>query len=126
MVSALLSAQELGVDNNTTVIDLRRTNFKTVLASKQPVFVKFWASWCGPCRRMAPKYKNVSKLYVGKIVFSALNVDEEKEIANTYRVHSIPTTILFINGKEMDRISGGLGSDQLKYWANEIIRGRYK
>jgi thioredoxin len=124
VTSMLVGVQSLNA-GNSTVIDLNRKNFQQILSSKKPVLVKFWAAWCGPCRRMTPKYKKVSKSYVNKIIFTELNVDKQQAIASRYDIQSIPTTILFINGKEMDRFTGGLDTKQIEYWASEIVKGRY-
>jgi len=123
-VSLFLGMQSLSA-SSSTVIALNDKNFQQILSSKKPVFVKFWASWCGPCRRMAPKYKKVSRSYVDKIIFTELNVDQQQKLASRYHVRSIPTTILFMSGKEMDRFKGGLDTHQLEYWASEIVKGRY-
>ena len=124
VTSMLIGVHSLSA-SSSTVLDLTRKNFQRVVSSKKPVLVKFWASWCGPCRKMTPKFKKVSRSYVGKVVFAELNVDEQKAIASAYNVRSIPTTILFINGKEMDRVTGGLGTKQIEYWASEVVKGRY-
>jgi thioredoxin len=124
VASMLIGVQSLSAGNRT-VIDLTSKNFQKLTSGKKPVLVKFWASWCGPCRRMTPKFKKVSKSYVGKVVFAELNVDEQQSIARAYNVRSIPTTILFINGKEMDRVTGGLDTNQIEYWASEVVKGRY-
>jgi len=121
----LLFSQPLSARGSTVTV-LTKENFVQVMQEGKPVFVKFWASWCRPCREMAPKYAKVSRSYVGKVHFTEVNVDQQKEIANFYKVHTIPTTILFIDGKEMDRFTGGLSAEQIDYWANEIIKGRYK
>ncbi len=111
---------------SSTVLDLTQQNFIQTIHSKQPVLVKFWAPWCRPCREMSPRFAHVSKSFIGKVLFAELNVDEQQQIAGNYKVHSIPTTILFINGKEMDRFRGGLSREQIAYWAGEIVKGRYK
>ena len=111
---------------SSTVLDLTQQNFTQTIHGKQPVLVKFWAPWCRPCREMSPRFAHVSKSFVGKVLFAELNVDQQKQIAGNYRVHSIPTTILFINGEEMDRFRGGLSREQIAYWAGEIVKGRYK
>ena len=118
-------AQSLSA-KSSTVLDITQQNFTQTIHGKQPVLVKFWAPWCRPCREMSPRFAHVSKSFVGKVLFAELNVDEQKQIAATYQVRSIPTTILFINGKEMDRFTGGLSREQIAYWAGEIVKGRYK
>ena len=124
VTSMLIGVQSLSAGDRT-VINLTNKNFQEHISGEKPVLVKFWASWCGPCRRMTPKFKKVSKSYVGKVVFAELNVDEQQSIARAYNVRSIPTTILFINGKEMDRVTGGLDTNQIEYWASEVVKGRY-
>ncbi len=82
-----------------SVMTINQENFeKEVLASKAPVLIDFWASWCGPCRMMAPILDELAQkhpeLRVGKV-----NVDEQPELASRYQVMSIPMLILFRDGK---------------------------
>lgn len=75
-------------------------NFKDeVLNSQIPVVVDFWATWCGPCKMMAPEIANLANEYEGKIKVGKVNVDEETQIATDYNIQAIPTVILFKNGK---------------------------
>jgi thioredoxin 1 len=72
---------------------------KEVMASSIPVFVDFWAEWCGPCRMVSPVIEELASEYAGKINFVKVNVDENNEIASKYNVFSIPTLALFSKGQ---------------------------
>lgn len=82
-------------------------NFEAeVLASEKPVLVDFWATWCMPCRMLAPAVEEVADETEGRAVVGKVNVDEEMELARRYRVASIPTLIVFENGAEVRRSVG--------------------
>ena len=81
-------------------------NFKQeVLESSSPVFVDFWADWCGPCRQVMPLIEEIAKEHPN-FQMKALNVDNSPETAQEYSVISIPTMIVFKNGKEVKRLQG--------------------
>jgi len=97
------------------VLHLTEGNFEEeVLKSASPVLVDFWAEWCGPCRMVAPLIEELAKDYQGRLKVGKLNVDEEREIALKYSIRSIPTLILFREGKPAEQIIGALPKSALK------------
>jgi thioredoxin len=79
---------------------------KEVLESERPVLVDFWATWCGPCRLIAPVVDELSIKHAGKVKFVKLDIDEAPKATKLSKVGPIPTLILFRGGKEVDRFEG--------------------
>jgi len=82
------------------------SNFEETLKKNKVFFVDFWANWCGPCRALAPTVAEVAKEYSGKALIGKLDVDENPATAERFQVFSIPTMIIFKDGKEMERLVG--------------------
>ena len=97
------------------VLDLTDGNFANeVLESDKPVLVDFWAPWCGPCRVMGPLIEEFAKKHEGKVKVGKLNVDENQTTAAGHEILSIPTFILFVNGKEAKKLVGAVPEKKLE------------
>ena len=88
-------------------LTITKENFASeVLASDKPVLIDLWAEWCGPCRMMAPVVAELAEDYAGRVRVGKVNVDEQADIAVRYGVSSIPTLLLFNDGREAGRLVG--------------------
>ena len=91
------------------------SNFKTdVLSSKGVVVVDFWAPWCGPCKMVSPIIEELAKEYEGKVTVGKMNVDDNAQTAGDYSVMSIPTIMIFANGKPVNSMIGAQSKDSYK------------
>jgi thioredoxin 1 len=84
-----------------------------VLSSDQPVLVDFWAPWCGPCKMLTPTIEALAERYAGKVKIGKLNTDDNRQAAINYQINSIPTLIVFKDGKPVDRILGLQPQDRI-------------
>jgi thioredoxin 1 len=90
-------------------------NFQSdVLGSDLPVLVDFWATWCGPCRALAPAVEELAKQYAGKIKVGKLDIDEHQNVPQKYSIMSIPTLMIFKGGQLADQVVGNVGKAKLE------------
>jgi thioredoxin 1 len=84
-----------------------------VIASDKPVLVDFTATWCGPCRMIAPIVEELAGELSGKAVIGKLDVDENPEVSMNYGIRSVPTLLIFKGGQVVDQIIGAVGKDKI-------------
>ena len=103
-------------------IKITGENFKEeVLGSGLPVLIDFWATWCGPCRMIAPIVEQIANEYEGRLKVGKVNVDEEPDLAAQFRVMSIPMLAIVKDGKLIEKSIGYRPKEQLTEWIDGSI-----
>ena len=91
----------------SSVIEINSEIFEQeVIKSNIPVVVDFWATWCGPCRKLGPVIDEIAQSFDGKVKFAKLNVEQNKDIATKYSISGIPCLLVFKNGEAVERMAG--------------------
>lgn len=99
---------------DTNPLELSATNFDEVLVNSDiPVIVDCWAPWCGPCKMMAPNFEKAARKFPLKTLFAKVNTENEQTLGARLNIRSIPTLIIFKEGKEVHRVSGALDETAL-------------
>ena len=96
-------------------------NFAEIINTDQPVLVDFWATWCGPCRALAPVIDELAHEFAGKAVVCKCNVDECDDVPMNFGIRSIPTLIFFKNGQAVDRIVGAASKSDIAAKLNALL-----
>ncbi len=110
----------------TEPIVLTDSNFASEVSKYPIILVDFWAPWCGPCRMVSPIIEQLAREYSGKVAFGKVNVDENQRIAGAFGVQSIPTMIIFKNGKAVDVMIGAMPKGQIEMKIKQQISDNNK
>ena len=106
----------------SNAVEFTDSNFDAeVINSDTPVLVDFWAPWCGPCKMIAPVVEEISDEYNGKLKVGTVNTDENQKVSAKFGVMSIPTLIIFKNGKPVERIVGAQPKTALTQKIDKVV-----
>lgn len=96
-------------------------NTKELIKSGQPLVIDFWATWCGPCMRLAPIIDQLATEYEGKVLIGKYNVDEESDMSTEFGIRSIPTLLFFKDGELKGQLIGGSSKSEVETKINELL-----
>jgi thioredoxin 1 len=105
-IQAMLNQADHKQQANTHPLTITDGNFEQTVKTNPILVVDLWAPWCGPCRMVGPVIEQLAAEYAGKVAFGKINVDENQTVPSSFSVMSIPTIIVFHNGKAVERIVG--------------------
>ncbi len=106
----------------SATLELTKENFQSeVIDASVPALVDFWATWCGPCRAIAPLVEELAEQYDGKLKVGKVDVDAQQQLAAEFGIRSIPTLLLFKDGKMAEQIVGAVPKRQLEDKVQEIL-----
>lgn len=105
---------DMKMETHQGSITIADGDFQRVIGSSTPIIVDFWAEWCGPCRVMHPIFEKLAGKYAGKMTFARMNVDENPRAPSGLGIFSIPTFVIFNDGKVIDSVVGAVGEAGLE------------
>ena len=108
-------------ETNAAVRQITDSDFDSVVNGGKPVFVDFWAPWCGPCRIIGPIVEELAPSYEGRAVIAKMNVDDNPQVAQKFGVTSIPTLMMFKEGKLVDRLVGAAPKTALQQFIDRNL-----
>ena len=108
--------------SDSAVLKVTNENYKALTEKNQLLVVDFWASWCGPCRAIAPIVEELAAEYKGKVAIGKCNVDENRELTSSFGVRGIPAIYFIKNGKVVDEQIGYCDKDALKAKIDQLLK----
>jgi thioredoxin 1 len=107
--------------DSNVVRQVTDSDFESTITAGKPVFLDFWAPWCGPCRLIGPIVEELAPSYEGKAIIAKINVDDNPGVAQKFGVTSIPTLMMFKDGKLVDRAVGAMPKAQLQAFIDKNL-----
>jgi thioredoxin 1 len=95
-------------------LEVKDSNFEELLASGKPMVVDFWATWCGPCKRIAPDVEALAEAYKDQVIVGKCDVDDNDDLTSRFGVRNIPTVLFLKNGEVQDKTVGAVTKAQLE------------
>ena len=102
-------------------VTITRENFSSLKNGDMPLVVDFWATWCGPCRMMAPIIEELAKEYEGKAIIGKCDVEENEELATEYGIRNIPTILFFKQGEVVEKVVGFQQKPKIQEVINKLL-----
>jgi thioredoxin 1 len=109
----LTGMKEKGHEESKEPVHVTDANFNEIVNKHSLALIDCWAPWCGPCQAVGPTIKELANDYEGRVLIGKLDVDENPQITEQFRIYSIPTMLIMKNGKEIDRIVGSCPKSQI-------------
>ncbi|MBO4268265.1 MAG: thioredoxin [Bacteroidaceae bacterium] len=101
--------------------EITEMNFDAVTGQGKPVMIDFWATWCGPCRRLAPVVEELAAEYDGKVIVGKCDIEENTELTDRFGIMNVPTIVFIKDGKEVDRVVGAAAKGVFQDKLNALI-----
>mgnify|MGYP002621057558 CR=1 FL=1 len=95
-------------------VKVTNENFESLKNGELPLVIDFWATWCGPCRMVAPIISELAEKYDGKVVVGKCDVEEAEDVAMEFRIRNIPTVVFMKNGEVVDKLVGAASKDKFE------------
>lgn len=101
--------------------EITEMNFEAVTGQGKPVMIDFWATWCGPCRRLAPIVEELAAEYDGKVIVGKCDIEENTDLTDKFGIMNVPTVVFIKDGKEVDRIVGAAAKNVFQEKLNALV-----
>ena len=102
-------------------MEITTENYKEIISQDKPVVLDFWATWCGPCKKIAPFIEQLADEYADKAIIGSVNVEDEDDLTTEYSIRNVPTVLYIKNGQVVDKFVGATTKDVLEEKLKAIL-----